>query len=72
MLPIMGTCELCGSEKVSTRRASATGIKLEACNRCIDKMHLKIIENPIQHKQTKKGEETETAMLGSKRDRRNC
>jgi len=47
----MGTCELCGAENVSTRRASATGIKLEACNRCIDKMQLKIIENPIQHKQ---------------------
>ncbi|MBT3654389.1 MAG: helix-turn-helix domain-containing protein [Euryarchaeota archaeon] len=47
----MGTCELCGAEKISTRRANAAGIKLEACNRCIDNMNLKTIESPIQQKQ---------------------
>jgi len=38
----MGTCELCGFEGVSTRRASVSQTTLECCNKCIDSMGLSV------------------------------
>ena len=38
----MGTCELCGLEEVSTRRASVSQTTLECCNKCIDSMGLSV------------------------------
>jgi uncharacterized protein (TIGR00270 family) len=49
---LMGTCELCGSDKVSTIRTKASGARVDACNRCVERLGL---ERPapkpiIQHK----------------------
>lgn len=38
----MGTCELCGLERVSTQRASVSQTTLESCNKCIDSMGLSV------------------------------
>ncbi len=42
----MGTCELCGLERVSTRKAAVSHTILECCNRCIDSMDL-VVERHI-------------------------
>ncbi len=36
----MGTCELCGSDKVGTLRTKASGAQVDACGRCIDRLGL--------------------------------
>ena len=36
----MGTCELCGAENVSTYKTSTSGARVDACNRCIDRLGL--------------------------------
>jgi len=43
----MGTCELCGFEGVSTRRASVSQTVLECCSRCIESMSLKVVHRPV-------------------------
>ena len=40
----MGTCELCGADKVGTFRTKASGARVDACSRCIDRLGL---EKPI-------------------------
>ncbi len=37
---VMGTCELCGSDKVGTLRTKASGAVVDACGRCIDRLGL--------------------------------
>ena len=59
----MGTCELCGLEGVSTRRASVSQTALECCNKCIDSMGLSVERqiptvmpsNPASYQVTGKG-----------------
>ena len=36
----MGTCELCGADKVSTYKTTTSGARVDACNRCIDRLGL--------------------------------
>ena len=36
----MGTCELCGTDNVSTYKTSTSGARVDACNRCIDRLGL--------------------------------
>ena len=36
----MGTCELCGADNVSTYKTSTSGARVDACNRCIDRLGL--------------------------------
>ena len=36
----MGTCELCGTNQVSTYKTSTSGTHVDACIRCIDKLGL--------------------------------
>ncbi|MFL2956629.1 MAG: TIGR00270 family protein [Marine Group II euryarchaeote MED-G36] len=36
----MGTCELCGADKVGTFRTKASGARVDACSRCIDRLGL--------------------------------
>ncbi len=38
--PLMGTCELCGMEKVSTKRTRASSTIVDCCTRCIDSLGL--------------------------------
>lgn len=38
--PNMGTCELCGADKVSTYKTTTSGARVDACNRCIDRLGL--------------------------------
>ena len=40
----MSSCELCGKEKVSTRKARTAGIQVDACGRCIESMNLQVVE----------------------------
>ena len=44
----MASCELCGKEKVSTRKARTAGIQVEACARCIESMNLQVVELPTK------------------------
>ena len=36
----MGTCELCGADNVSTYKTSTSGARVDACNRCMDRLGL--------------------------------
>ena len=50
----MGTCELCGADNVSTHMTSASGARVDACNRCIDRLGLtKPIPSPNRIKSQK-------------------
>ena len=42
----MASCELCGREKVSTRKARTAGIQVDACSRCVESMNLQVVELP--------------------------
>jgi|TARA_B110000438_G_scaffold57020_1_gene57075 uncharacterized protein (TIGR00270 family) len=42
----MASCELCGNEKISTKKARTAGIQVEACSRCIESMNLQVVELP--------------------------
>ena len=44
----MASCELCGKEKVSTKKARTAGIQVEACARCIESMNLQVVELPTK------------------------
>jgi ribosome-binding protein aMBF1 (putative translation factor) len=44
----MGTCELCGTDNVSTHQVIASEVKVDACNRCIEKMQLPLFESPFE------------------------
>jgi len=44
----MGTCELCGMDNVSTHQVIASEVKVDACNRCIEKMQLPLFESPFE------------------------
>ena len=49
----MATCELCGSDKVTTFRTKASGARVDACNRCIERLGLeKPISKPIVPKKS--------------------
>lgn len=54
----MGTCELCGADKVGTLRTKASGARIDACGRCIDRLGL---EKPIPMPSEKR-----TKSLGAK------
>lgn len=40
----MGECEVCGATKVSTRTAIRARSSIEACNKCMEKMGLDVVE----------------------------
>tara|TARA_B100000674_G_scaffold497421_2_gene531145 strand:- start:612 stop:1097 length:486 start_codon:yes stop_codon:yes gene_type:complete len=40
----MGTCEMCGSERVMTLLSEISGTRLRCCNRCIESNNLNILE----------------------------
>ncbi|MED5376242.1 MAG: hypothetical protein VX892_07025, partial [Candidatus Thermoplasmatota archaeon] len=40
----MGTCEMCGSERVSTLLSEISGTRLRCCNRCIESNNLNVLE----------------------------
>tara|TARA_B100000900_G_C20585772_1_gene719462 strand:+ start:518 stop:1021 length:504 start_codon:yes stop_codon:yes gene_type:complete len=42
----MASCELCGNEKVSTRKARTAGIQVDACSRCVESLNLQVVELP--------------------------
>ena len=42
----MASCELCGKEKVSIRKARTAGIQVDACGRCIESMNLQVVDLP--------------------------
>ena len=44
----MGTCELCGTDNVSTRQAIVSNVSVDACNRCIERMGLSLYESPYK------------------------
>ena len=44
----MASCELCGNEKVSTKKARTAGIQVDACSRCIESMNLQVVELPAK------------------------
>ena len=44
----MASCELCGKEKVSTKKARTAGIQVEACSRCVESMNLQVVELPTK------------------------
>ena len=50
----MASCELCGKEKVSTKKARTAGIQVDACSRCIESMNLQVVESPINFSKVKK------------------
>lgn len=41
----MGTCELCGMEKVTTRKTRASSTIVDCCNRCIETLSLQPIQD---------------------------
>tara|TARA_B100000614_G_scaffold14410_5_gene12048 strand:- start:12887 stop:13372 length:486 start_codon:yes stop_codon:yes gene_type:complete len=40
----MGTCEMCGSERVSTLLSEISGTRLRCCSRCIESNNLNVLE----------------------------
>jgi len=40
----MGTCEMCGSERVSTLLSEISGTRLRCCNTCIESNNLNVLE----------------------------
>lgn len=38
----MGTCEMCGNERISTKKAIVSNTIVQSCSRCIESMSLKI------------------------------
>ena len=50
----MASCELCGNEKVSTKKARTAGILVEACGRSVESMNLQVIEAPVNFPKVKK------------------
>ena len=50
----MASCELCGKEKVSTKKARTAGIQVDACIRCIESMNLQVVEAPVNFSKIKR------------------
>jgi len=46
----MGTCELCGADKVSTYKTTTSGARVDACNRCIDRLGLSKPISPVNRR----------------------
>ena len=40
----MGTCEMCGTERVSTLLSEISGARLRCCTRCIESNNLNVLE----------------------------
>lgn len=38
----MGTCEMCGNERISTKKAIVSNTVVQSCSRCIESMSLRI------------------------------
>ncbi len=51
----MGSCEICGAEKVGTRKVVMGRADVSACTRCIDSMNLEPAATPITKQQAKPG-----------------
>ena len=51
----MGSCEICGAEKVGTRKVVMGRADVSACTRCIDSMNLEPAATPITKLQSKTG-----------------
>ena len=69
----MGTCELCGADNVSTYKTSTSGARVDACNRCIDRLGLtKPVPTPNRIKSQKTTTQTritgQNIMLNSDKD----
>ncbi len=67
----MGDCELCGAMGTGTRHARTGRTRVEACNRCIERMGLEVESLPtarVENPRTSKPARTsgEYARLGSK------
>ena len=48
MMPLgfnMGTCELCGNEKVSTKKTRTSSTIVDCCNRCLISLGLEPISD---------------------------
>ena len=59
----MGTCELCGADNVSTYKTSTSGARVDACNRCIDRLGLtKPTPTPVRTTSVKTS--TQTSISG--------
>ncbi len=44
----MGTCEMCGNERISTKKAMVSNTIVQSCSSCIETMNLRVkYENPI-------------------------
>ena len=52
----MGSCEICGAEKVGTRKVVMGRADVSACSRCIDSMNLEPVASPIVVKQNNPGQ----------------
>ncbi|MDC0851982.1 helix-turn-helix domain-containing protein [Euryarchaeota archaeon] len=50
----MASCELCGKEKVSTKKARTAGIQVDACTRCIESMNLQVVEATVNFSKIKR------------------
>ena len=51
----MSSCEICGAEKVGTRKVVMGRAEVSSCSRCIDSMNLEPAASPIVMKQTNPG-----------------
>ena len=51
----MGSCEICGAEKVGTRKVVMGRADVSACSRCIESMNLEPVATPMVPSQTKPG-----------------
>ena len=59
----MGTCELCGADNVSTYKTSTSGARVDACNRCMDRLGLtKPTPTPVRTTSVKTS--TQTSISG--------
>jgi uncharacterized protein (TIGR00270 family) len=60
----MASCELCGNEKISTKKARTAGIQVEACSRCITSMNLQVVELPSNFLKVKKSSNNHVTSRG--------
>jgi len=49
----MGTCEMCGNERISTKKAIVSNTVVQSCSRCIESMSLRVkFDSPAVNKET--------------------
>ena len=48
----MGTCEMCGTERVTTLLAEVSGTRLRCCSRCIDSNNMLVLERYVPKQPT--------------------